>query len=246
MLIQLTDLPVAAVLVAGAYLSAYTRKLTVTAALTGFICGMIIYLGAGYTGLFSLAAFFISGTLATAWGRRAKQHLEKAGDDTQRKYSQVLANGGTATLLALLILIFPTHAEILILMLAASLASATSDTLSSELGMLYGKNFYNCISWKKEARGLDGVVSLEGTLIGVLGAALIAGIYATGTYSSNGLAAASHGFFIIIIAGVSGNFSDSLFGASLERRKLLNNDWVNFLSTLFAAVVASLLYVIFQ
>ena len=109
MLIQLTDLPVAAVLVAGAYLSAYTRKLTIPAALTGFICAMIIYLGASYTGLLSLAAFFISGTLATAWGRRAKQHLERAGDHTQRKYSQVLANGGTATLLALLIFILPAH-----------------------------------------------------------------------------------------------------------------------------------------
>jgi uncharacterized membrane protein len=34
---------------------------------------------------------------------------------------------------------------------------------------------------------------------------------------------------------------DSYLGALLERRKLLNNDWVNFFSTLTAAGVALLL-----
>jgi len=43
------------------------------------------------------------------------------------------------------------------------------------------------------------------------------------------------------VAAVLGMTADSYLGALLERRKLLTNDWVNFLSTLTAAGVASLL-----
>ena len=235
MLISLPDLPVIAFLILGAIISYLAKKLTLTAAITGFLCGLIIYLGTGYTGLVCLTAFFIIGTLATAWGRKKKKHLEKRGDDTQRKAGQVLANGGAAALFALLAIIFPAHQGLFTIMLAASLASATSDTLSSELGMLYGKRFYNCLSWKKEASGLDGVVSIEGTLAGLAGATIIAIIYAVGIQLDNL-------FFVIIIAGMAGNFADSLFGATLERKNFLNNDGVNCISTLIAAGIAGIFY----
>lgn len=227
------DLPVLFFLIAGAYFSFYTKKLTLPAAITGFFSAMLIYFAAGYTALSLLAAFFITGTIATVWGKQAKQALQKTGDGTQRKASQVLANSGTATLLSLMALSIPFHQPVLLL-IAASFSSATADTLSSELGMVYGKRFYNCISLKKEKRGLDGAISIEGTLIGAAGAALIALIYSL----FNGF---GRDFLIIIFAGIAGNYADSLFGVLLERKKLLNNDWVNFLSTVFAALTAMLL-----
>jgi uncharacterized membrane protein len=46
---------------------------------------------------------------------------------------------------------------------------------------------------------------------------------------------------IAILAAVAGMIADSFLGALLERRKLLNNDAVNFLGTLVAAGIASLL-----
>ena len=127
--------------------------------------------------------FFLCGTLSTVWGRKAKVQLDKPGDSVQRKSGQVLANAGTATIFSFLALIFPEYRTVFMLMVAGSFASATADTLSSELGMLYGKRFYNCLTWKKDTRGLDGVISLEGTLIGVAGAGLIALIYALFTIS---------------------------------------------------------------
>lgn len=251
MFIQAKDILVAFTLVVAAGLSFYTKKLTRLAAITGFFCAMIIYLGAGYTGLVLLAVFFISGTAATSWGRKLKQKLERNGEDSRRKYGQVLANGGAATLMALLILIFPAHTSLFTIMLAATLASATADTLSSELGMIYGKKFYNCITFKKDIPGLDGVISLEGTFIGIAGAAIIAAIYVSG-YSSTlknqnifFLSTIAWHFLIIILAGITGNFADSVMGATLERKNQLNNDWVNFLSTMIAGIAACLFYVSF-
>lgn len=275
MLIQQTDLPVALILIVAAWFSFYTKKLTPSAAVTGFICAMIIYLGAGSTGLILMAVFFISGTVATGWGRKVKTKLERNSGDGRRKYGQVLANAGGATIMALLILSFPVYKSLFTIMLAATLASATADTLSSELGMLYGRKFYNCITFKKDTRGLDGVISLEGTLIGGAGAVLIAVIYVLGyLYRSDSFAALKSIFtwnssvalksavtwnssagasfstiylhlLIIVFAGMIGNFSDSILGATLERRNLLNNDWVNFLSTMIAGTAACLFYVSF-
>jgi len=238
MLIQRTALSVALLLIIGGYFSVCFRKLTAGAAITGVLCGILIYLGIGYAGLALLAAFFILGTLATAWGRKAKVQLDKSGDSVQRKPGQVLANAGTATILSFVAIVFPEYKEVLLLMAAGSFASATADTLSSELGVLYGKRFYNCLSWKKERRGLDGVISLEGTLIGIAGAGVIALIYRLFTVKDERM-------LILIFAGFAGNFLDSVMGAGLERRNFLGNDGVNFLSTLFAAAITLLLISVF-
>lgn len=216
--------------------SVASRKLTGGGALTGAAIAILIFLGSGYAGVSMLATFFIIGTVATIWKKNEKALIKLRHDQsTKRDAGQVLANGGVAALAGALSYFFPKEANLFNLMMAASLSSAMADTLSSELGMVYGRRFYNIISWKKDKKGLDGVVSVEGTLIGVIGSTVIALIYALGLKWDTS-------FWIIILAGTIGNLSDSVLGALLERKHLLSNNGVNFLNTFIAALLASLIY----
>ncbi|HEY4205941.1 MAG TPA: DUF92 domain-containing protein, partial [Puia sp.] len=205
-------------LLAGIAASIRWKKLTVPAALTGGIVGWLVYTGAGCTGLAMLAAFFILGTAATSWHARhypsdkqgpvrPQRGIGSAVQST-RTTGQVLANGGVAALSGLAIFIWPDQRPVLEIAMAASLASATADTLSSELGMVYGRSYYNILTGRRDQRGLDGVISLEGTLIGMAGSSVIALLHA-GSHAWNGAC------WIIVLSGTAGNLMDSVLGASL-------------------------------
>lgn len=192
-------------------------------------------------GSFQWPFFFILGTAATAWRKQdkiAKGLSHKR--ESRRTAAQVFANAGAAALLALAALLYAPQKEMFQWMVAAVFSSATADTISSELGNVYGKRFYNVLTFKRDTKGLDGVISSEGTLAGLAGSLIMAIIFSIGS----GWDAAA--FISIIIAGTVGNLSDSLLGAALERTGKLKNNSVNFLNTVIAALAAALLYVVFK
>jgi uncharacterized protein (TIGR00297 family) len=226
------------ILIAGIVYSVSARKLTFIAAIIGAVVACLVFAGAGYTGVAMMTTFFILGSAATSWQQGKKQVFINTDDHKSgRTPGQVLANAGIAAITGILVLIFPSHNNLWVLMMAASFASATADTLSSELGTVYGKRFFNIISLKPDQRGLDGVISLEGTLIGIGGCIIIAVVYAIGFGWGSSL-------ITIIIAGTAGNLADSVLGATLERGKYIGNNAVNFLNTLIAALVALLIYIV--
>jgi uncharacterized protein (TIGR00297 family) len=218
------------ILMTGIVASIVWKKLTIPAALTGGVVGGLIFAGGSYTGLMMLAAFFVLGTAATNWGKNKKGSAVQS----TRTMGQVIANGGVAALAGLGIICLPEQRPVLEVVMAASLSSATADTLSSELGMVYGRSYYNILTFKRDARGLDGVVSLEGLLIGVAGSFIIALLYAF----SNGW---NRGCWIIVMSGTIGNLMDSILGAAFERKGYLGNNMVNLLNTLTAGVVGGAL-----
>src|SRR3954463_13229195 len=170
------------VILTGAMIASVTAgKLTVAAALTGGVLGVLVYAGAGFTGIAMEAIFFLFGTIATSW---KKGYKERAGlseeNSSKRNAGQVMANAGVAAICGLLCYFFSQYVFVFRLMMTASLSSAMADTLSSELGNVYGKRFYNILTLQKDRRGLNGVISLEGTGIGVIGSMMIALVYAIG------------------------------------------------------------------
>jgi len=221
-------LPVVLIIVAAAILSVTAGKLTFSGAVAGAAVGLLVFAGGGYTGFIMLVAFFFLGILATSWKKHEKLRFKAKSDRSlSRNAGQVLANGGVPAILGLLALWMPHHAGLFRLMMAAALSSATADTLSSELGMIYGRWFFNILTLKRETKGLDGVISVTGTLIGIAGSAVIAFIYSL---------AIGKRFWLIVLAGTIGNLADSILGAVYERKGMMGNNTVNFLNTLIAAL----------
>jgi uncharacterized protein (TIGR00297 family) len=223
------------ILVLSVVATVYTKKLTVTASVTAALVASFIYAGVGFCGIILLGSFFVTGVWVTSWKRNLKKHLTLSEDnEVTRNTAQVLANGGVALLLGIIALIFPDLQELMLLLIACSFSSATADTVSSELGMVYGKNFYNIITFKPDVRGENGVISIEGTLLGITGSIIIAVIYCICTGWSTGSA------FIIIASGTIGNMADSILGATVERNGFIGNNAVNFLNTLIAAAIGGM------
>ena len=221
------------VLLAAMFISYKAGKLTLAGTLTGGLLALFIFLGAGFTGIAMLATFFVLSVMATSHRKKEKSILT-IDIHQKRNAGQVLANGAVAALFGLLMFLVADLSPLFAVLMAAALASATADTLSSELGTLYGSRFYNIVTFKPDERGRDGVVSVAGTLIGIVGAAVIAIVYGLG-----------FGFKIdclyIIIAGTVGSLTDSVLGATLERKGELNNDAVNFSNTVMSALTAFVL-----
>lgn len=232
LILTANDIAPLLVLLAGAAASYRLGKLSAGGSVAAFVTGSSIYLGTGYNGLAMLAAFFVAATWATSHKKEKKAIIEgKRVYSERRNATQVLANGGVAGLASVLVLVFPQHVPMLHLMAAAALSSATADTLSSELGMVYGRRFYDLLSGRRSVAGPDGVISLEGLLAGLAGSAMIAAIAAGG--SGSWIV-----FLIVLLAGTMGNIADSAAGASMERRGWLSNNGVNLLNTALAALLA--------
>lgn len=226
------DLFVILLILAGSAASIYLNKLTGIAAIAGAILSTLIFKASGVAGLSFIAAFFIIGNWVTScrFNQKLKNGLAEKGKG-KRKAGQVLANAGMAGIISLVAMSFPQIQQFAPVLIAACFSSATADTVSSELGNLYGKKYFEILNFRKGKRGENGVISLEGTLLGMVGSCIIGIIFI--------LFYQQWQFFIaIIIAGTIGNFSDSIFGASLEKNKIIGNNMVNFLNTLVATAVA--------
>ncbi len=226
------------IVASGLIISIFRHKLTRAAAITGALIAIAIYLATGWTGFLCMTAFFIMGTFSTSFQKEKKK--EFAGEikmEEKRDVFQVFANAGMAALTALFFLFFQSDNFLFIIIIASVFSSAAADTVSSELGMVWGKRFYNITSLRPGQRGQDGVISLEGTLAGVFASVIIAVIY----FIFQGW---SIYFLVIIVSGTIGNLSDSLLGATLERKRIIGNNMVNFLNTVIAAITSILFYIL--
>ena len=217
------------------------RAATPLAAATGAVLTACLYLRTPgwHTALFPLVAMLVLALAATRIGRGRKEQLGTAEARHGREASQVAANLGVAALAAIpltatqLFSPSPRTAIASLAAIAAALTEATADTLSSELGQVFGGQPRLLTTLKPVPAGTNGGITLAGTTAGCIGAAIVTAIAAFTFRLGLRISA------IVFSCGILGLFADSYFGAVFERRGWLNNDAVNFLSTLVAAVTAS-------
>lgn len=212
--------------------SIYLKKVTVSGGVAGAVVSFLI-LYHSWVNFLLFGLFFVLGSIATKWQFKEKEKLGLSQENEGlRSWVHAFANGGVPAIFSFLA-IYSIDNQYFTYAATAAIASALSDTLSSELGNLYGRNYVDILSFKKGRRGDDGVISLEGTLFGLLGSFLIAMLFAilTNNYSI---------ILLITVAGFLGNLSDSYLGATAQRKGYLNNHWVNFINTFIAAILVVL------
>lgn len=200
-------------------ITAYHReRLDRFGAVAAVIIGTIIYLTGGVLFTAMMLFFFVSANLVSHWSEAVKP---------KRTYVQVLANGLVATLLS--IGYYVTTESAFVLLYAASIAVATSDTWASEIGLLSTTRPRHILTFQPVVAGTDGGVSplgLAASVVGALSVSLFVG-----------------GSLIVSAAGIAGSLIDSYLGVIQGKQvfladgtlsqtgvRWLTNDSVNFLS----------------
>ena len=218
----------------------------------GIICLLITFWTGIWTrsvvrsGLAPLVLLFLLTFLATRAGRQRKARAGLGEKRQGRSAAQIIANLSVAGMCASLRTAWLVNGEtslplgwaILIMKTGcvAALVEATADTVSSEIGQAFGGDPLLITGLCRVEPGTDGAVTLLGSCAGISSGALVAVAAGWAIHLSTGATLTSLG------AGVAGLFFDSFLGATMERRGWIGNDLVNFTSTLFAAVLAAVVY----
>ncbi|HVZ17393.1 MAG TPA: DUF92 domain-containing protein [Terriglobales bacterium] len=221
-------LPALVVTVAFGLLAWILRGVTISGALAGTLTAFVIYLGFGWSGFVTLIAVFVVTLISTRIGLSKKRQLGLAEGPHGRSAAQVLANLAAAAVFAALAV---RHAWFAVAAVAA-MAEAAADTTQSEIGEIASSRAWLITNFRPVPPGTNGGVTLAGLLAGAIAAAIVAGVAGL-THAIEprwaGIAGSS-GFLATLI--------DSILGATLERRGSLNNNAVNFLSTIVAGTIA--------
>lgn len=240
------------------------RALTSGGIITAIIVDIIISISLGNFGFVILLSFFALGLITDKIKKRHKskgRNAKNCGKSNPRDHRQVLANSLVAAVCSLLFLL--TSNRVFVVLFVAAFAEALADTAASGIGSLSDKA-YDPFRMRPCRAGLSGGMSLIGTMSSIVGAAVISLIaYAFGMLSIIESV-------IIILAGFLGGIFDSLLGSLIQVKyrctvcdeitekamhcntstikhsgiRFVDNNFVNFMSTVFASVLASVLYII--
>jgi len=240
------------------------RSLSPTAAVGAFFLAVALYYTGGPLFLLLLMVFFVSSTLLSHFKANIKDPIEaelhaKAGP---RDLFQVAANGGAALLMGLLFAY--SQNEAYVVAVATAFAACNADTWASEIGILSRRAPVSLLTFRPVKRGISGGVSSLGLMASFGGAVVIAltfGFYELVSGNASGFLPFQIG--LITLGGFMGSILDSLMGGTIQAKyislksgeltekptyenkpnllhsglRFVNNDFVNFASSLLASVL---------
>jgi len=228
-----------AVTVVLGYVSYRTGTASVPGMVTGVLLGLltIVFGGVGWFAI--LIAFFGIGGLSAKFKYEEKERRGAAEDNEGARGSGNVLGNAAIALAAVIGFAASTGMQVdgtlFRFAFTGSLAAAMSDTLSSEIGVLFDDPRL-ITTLERVDPGTDGGVTWQGYVVGTVGAGIVAGV-AVGVFAFDtpGLAALT-----VLVGGVAGMTVDSILGATLEGGRV-GNQTVNFLGTLAGAVVSAAL-----
>jgi len=260
---------------AGIGLLAYRRhSLNRSGVLGAIITGTTTFGLGGWAWGLALIYFFVSSSALSHFREqhKAQTAADKFSKGSERDLGQVAANGGAATLLALVYGL--TSSLQLRRSLQAAyvgvLATATADTWATEIGVLSSHQPRLITSGKRVAPGTSGGITILGTATGALGALSLGTVFWLLERCRSSLTFLP---LIGLMSGIAGSIFDSLLGATVQAmyycpacdketergmhscgtktvplRGLpwLHNDAVNFIATLCGGLAALALHLFIQ
>lgn len=216
-----------------------TNALDLFAAFASVVIGVILILTGGIVPFLVLCVFFVSGVVATRY--RAMEKEEYRTKMPRRGVNNVVANGLAPVVF--MVLRSVSGNNMFFYGFLGAVAAVTADTLSSEIGVLSRRKPVLITTLKPVEAGTNGGITPLGEAMSFAGSAIVAGSHLvmvsigswTGTITPPQTSAI---YPITIISGVVGCHVDSLLGATLENRGIINNDAVNLFSAFVGGVTA--------
>jgi len=197
---------------------------------SGALIGVLLIVFADVRWFLVMLAFFIIGSASTRFQYARKKVMgveqERGG---ARGYQNAFSNGLVGTGAAVIFGL--TGDPLWAALFVGSIATATADTVASEIGVTGGRPIM-ITTLKHVPEGTNGGITMRGEAASLLGSALVAGL-------ALGLQIIPLPiFFICVLAGFLGTNIDSLIGATLENRGIVGNAGTNLLATFGGGVSA--------
>jgi uncharacterized protein (TIGR00297 family) len=199
------------------------KMLSLSGMIAATIIGGIIFGLGGISATVLLMFFFVSGSLLTKLNKTQASTIKKLGDS--RNWKQVLCNGVIPALCLIIIALRHDLREEISLLFLGALATATADTWATEIGMRFGKKFYNVFTFRPIEKGLSGGVSFIGIFASIAGAFFIAAISLIRFNDTDPLCGLVlvKVLPVITLAGFVGGLLDSIIGATIQAKYKLTD-----------------------
>lgn len=227
------------------YLAYRARIADISAMLSATLLGVVIIISTGIWWYVTLLTFFLLGGLFT----RYKFDLKKARGIAEAKggvrgYKNVFSNSLAALALAVGYKVYPSQAMFLLPAYLGSIATATGDTLASEIGQTWKGEPRMITTFKKVKAGTDGGVTWLGEFAAFAGSGAIA-LLSIELIRNDPVLQVNAAIiaFAVLAGGFIGTNIDSVLGATLQQKGYLSNNGVNLLATISGAIVSAIFYI---
>jgi len=197
-----------------------TNSLDARSSVTGAVMGYMLIFSQSFDWFLVLLVFFTASIIVTKY-----KYAQKKGygvSQKRRTVENVLGNG----LFPLIMALYGNPYGFF-----GSMATAASDTFSSEIGVLSKTRPISILTGNKVKRGVNGGVSTLGNIAMFAGSFLVA-LSALLIFNSWPL------FWITMWAGVFGCLVDSILGEILENKGFIGNSMNNFVATAAGGIIA--------